>query len=46
MEISMEEPQKIKNRTTTIKSEELMSTKELICVVLLNCVVNCVVNCV
>ena len=52
MEISMEEPQKIKNRTTTIKSEELMSTKELICVVLLNCVVNCelcgelCVNCV
>jgi len=44
----MEEPQKIKNRTTTIKSEELMSTKELICVVLLNCVVNCelCVNCV
>ena len=42
MEISMEAPQKIKNRTTTIKSEELMSAKELICVVLLKCVVNCV----
>ena len=39
MEISMEDPQKIKNRTTTIKSEELMSAKELIFVVLLNCVV-------
>ena len=38
----MEAPQKIKNRTTTIKSEELMSAKELICVVLLKCVVNCV----